>query len=75
MRILARIVLTSLLFVLPASAQKSSFTVEQVMSSPFPSSLTGAMQSPRVAWVFYNKGESNVWVADARGGFSDHGQN
>jgi dipeptidyl aminopeptidase/acylaminoacyl peptidase len=65
MKMLARIVLISLLFGIPASAQKSNFTVEQVMSSPFPSGLTSAMQSPRVAWVFYNKGESNVWIADA----------
>src|SRR5262249_9002002 len=65
MKMLARIVLTSLLFGITASAQKSNFTVEQVMSSPFPSGLTGAMQTPRVAWVFYNKGESNVWIADA----------
>ncbi|HEX7960585.1 MAG TPA: DPP IV N-terminal domain-containing protein, partial [Terriglobales bacterium] len=65
MKILANIVLIPLLFASFVSAQKSSFTVEQVMSSPFPSELTGATQTPRVAWAFYNKGESNVWIADA----------
>jgi dipeptidyl aminopeptidase/acylaminoacyl peptidase len=65
MKMIARIVLISLLSVISVSAQKSTFTVEQVMSSPFPSGLTGATQTPRVAWVFYNKGESNVWIAVA----------
>ena len=46
-----------------ASAQ-SSFTVEQVTSSPFPSELVVATQGNRVAWVFNAKGVRNVWVAD-----------
>ena len=46
-----------------ASAQ-SPFTVEQVMSSPFPSELVGATHGNRVAWVFNAKGVRNVWVAD-----------
>jgi dipeptidyl aminopeptidase/acylaminoacyl peptidase len=41
-----------------------SFTVEQVLGAPFPSELTAAKNAPRVAWVFDNKGERNVWVAD-----------
>ena len=46
-----------------ASAQ-SSFTVEQVTSSPFPSELVAAAQGSRIAWVFNAKGVRNVWVAD-----------
>jgi dipeptidyl aminopeptidase/acylaminoacyl peptidase len=46
-----------------ASAQ-SPFTLEQVMSSPFPSELTAAAHGSRVAWVFDAKGVRNVWVAD-----------
>ncbi len=46
-------------------AQNSSFTLEQVMGSPFPSGLTAARQAGRIAWVFTSKGERNVWVADA----------
>ena len=46
-----------------ASAQ-SPFTVEQVISSPFPSELVSATQGNRVAWVFNAKGVRNVWVAD-----------
>jgi dipeptidyl aminopeptidase/acylaminoacyl peptidase len=35
------------------------------MSSPFPTGLTAASQTNRVAWVFNSKGERNVWIADA----------
>ncbi|HEX3744249.1 MAG TPA: prolyl oligopeptidase family serine peptidase [Bryobacteraceae bacterium] len=46
-----------------ASAQ-SSFTLEQVMSSPFPYGLVAAAHANRVAWVFDARGVRNVWVAD-----------
>jgi Tol biopolymer transport system component len=48
-----------------SSAAKPGFTVEQVMSSPFPTALTAATKANRIAWVFNSKGERNVWVADA----------
>ncbi len=35
------------------------------MSSPFPTALTTAAKTNRIAWVFNSKGERNVWVADA----------
>src|ERR1044071_9277618 len=41
------------------------FTLEQVMSSPFPTALTAAAKANRIASVFNSKGERNVWVADA----------
>ncbi|HEV2469975.1 MAG TPA: prolyl oligopeptidase family serine peptidase [Candidatus Sulfotelmatobacter sp.] len=47
-----------------AVVAQSSFTVEQVMSSPFPSELVAAEHGSRVAWVFDFKGARNVWVAD-----------
>ena len=50
---------------LPVVCLGESFTIEQVLSAPFPYGLTGASHAPRVAWVFDNKGERNVWVADA----------
>ena len=49
---------------LPLFAQKPGFTIEQVLSSPFPTNLTSATAN-RIAWVFNNKGERNVWSADA----------
>lgn len=54
-----------LLYSLPAIAQSQSFTLEQVMTSPFPTGLTTASQTGRIAWVSEIRGESNVWVADA----------
>ena len=47
-----------------AVVAQSSFTVEQVMSSPFPSELVAAEHGSRVSWVFDLKGVRNVWVAD-----------
>src|SRR5581483_4726532 len=43
----------------------ASFSLEQVLSSPFPSGLVAAKHANRVAWVFELKGVRNVWVADA----------
>ncbi|HEU0273473.1 MAG TPA: prolyl oligopeptidase family serine peptidase [Candidatus Udaeobacter sp.] len=42
-----------------------AFSIEQVLSAPFPYGLTSASHVPRVAWVFDNKGARNIWVADA----------
>jgi dipeptidyl aminopeptidase/acylaminoacyl peptidase len=50
---------------LPLVCFGESFTIEQVLSAPFPYGLTSAPRAPRVAWVFDNKGERNIWVADA----------
>lgn len=56
-----------LIFLITAAcfAQKPSFTLEQVMSSAFPTALTSAEKANRIAWVFNSKGERNVWIADA----------
>jgi dipeptidyl aminopeptidase/acylaminoacyl peptidase len=55
-----------LLTALLCSAQAAApFSLEQVLSSPFPSNLVAAQQAGRIAWVFNAKGERNVWVADA----------
>ena len=40
-----------------------SFTLEQVMSAPFPSDLVAAPTGGSVAWVFNDRGVRNVWVA------------
>lgn len=49
----------------PGSPTEKSFTLEQVMSSPFPTALTSAAKANRIAWVFDSKGERNIWTADA----------
>ncbi|MGH9799280.1 MAG: TolB family protein, partial [Blastocatellia bacterium] len=46
------------------SAQQAGFTIEQVLSSPFPSDLIAAPTGERVAWVFDAEGKRNIWVAD-----------
>jgi len=50
---------------LPVVCVGEGFTLEQVLSAPFPYGLTNALHAPRVAWVFDNKGERNIWAADA----------
>ena len=56
------VILFCVSLVLPARA--ANFTLEQVMSSPFPSGLVAASHADRVAWVFTVRGVRNVWVAD-----------
>jgi dipeptidyl aminopeptidase/acylaminoacyl peptidase len=51
--------------VAPLPAQQSSFTLEQVMSAPFPSDLTAAKSAPRIAWVLDERGKRNIYVAEA----------
>ena len=41
-----------------------TFTIEQVLSSPFPANLVAASHAGRIAWVFDSKGARNIWVAD-----------
>lgn len=61
--------LPSLLFLICVAAipivHAANFTLEQVLSSPFPSNLVSSSRSGRVAWIFTTKGVRNVWVADA----------
>src|SRR5262247_3897929 len=46
----------------PAAAP--AFTIEQVVSAPFPSNLVAAPGAPKVAWVMNARGVRNVWVAE-----------
>jgi dipeptidyl aminopeptidase/acylaminoacyl peptidase len=59
-----------ILFVLLAGAasvfaQKRLFTLEQVMSVPFPTDLVAARKTAAFAWVFNTRGARNIWVAEA----------
>jgi len=56
------VLVVTLLAVVPAAS--ASFTIEQVLGSPFPTGLVAAQHSPRIAWVFNAKGARNVWIAD-----------
>lgn len=44
---------------------KGTFTLEEILSPPYPWELVSAKNADRVAWVFYSKGERNVWTAAA----------
>jgi len=51
-----------LLFAGSLAAQKP-FTLEQVMSAPFPEDLVAASTGGNVAWRMDNRGSRNIWVA------------
>src|SRR5204863_10185691 len=53
-----------LLMVLPRANAQKPFTLEPVMSAPFPTELTAAPAKGRVAWVFNAQGRRNLWVAE-----------
>src|ERR1035441_6870410 len=48
----------------PTLAQQKPFTLEQVMSAPFPSDLVAAPAGGKVAWTFNARGVRNIWVAE-----------
>ena len=57
--------LVILLFFLPRTPGQSSFTLEQVMSAPFPAHLTASKTGGRLAWTLDQQGRRNIWVAEA----------
>jgi len=60
-----RVSFVTLLVLAAATAvHAASFSLEQVLSSPFPSELVAAQHSSRIAWVFDTRGSRNVWIAD-----------
>ena len=64
-RVLAEslLVLTGLVIFSPCMWAQS-FSVEQILSAPFPSQLTASSTGARIAWVFNKKGAQNVWTAE-----------
>jgi dipeptidyl aminopeptidase/acylaminoacyl peptidase len=53
-----------LFLLLTATSAIAEFSLEQILSSPFPTQLVTAKNSSRIAWVFNSRGVSNVWIAD-----------
>jgi dipeptidyl aminopeptidase/acylaminoacyl peptidase len=47
------------------AAAQQSFTLEQVLSAPFPSDLMAAKSVPRIAWTLNEQGQRNIYVAEA----------
>ncbi len=49
---------------LEAAPQRELFTLEQILSAPFPTGLVAAPRGGQVAWVFNATGGRNIWVAE-----------
>jgi dipeptidyl aminopeptidase/acylaminoacyl peptidase len=60
----ALLCLAGLLILVPCSPAQKPFTLEQVLSAPFPTGLIAAPVKGRVAWVFNARGQRNLWVAE-----------
>lgn len=51
--------------VVPPPAPAQQFTLEGIMSTPFPDHLVAAPNQGKVAWVRNAEGVRNIWVAEA----------
>ena len=66
-------VLAILVCLLPATLAAESFTLQQVMSAPFSSSLQASPQGARFLWIANQEGRRNLWIAEGHGGtFAAH---
>jgi len=63
----AKITLLALAFVALSTqlALGNGFTLEQILSSPFPADLVASKQGDKVAWVFDHQGKRNIWICEA----------
>ena len=63
------LLLWSSLMACSAQTPPRPFSLEQVLSSPFPTNLVAVEnagdRAGRIAWVFSARAERNVWIADA----------
>ncbi len=64
MKLRCRYSVIAIISLLPCLCFGQGFTIEQALSAPYPLGLTAAEAAPRVAWIFNNKGERNIWIAD-----------
>jgi len=65
--------LTAFTWSVAAANEKTTFTLRQVLSAPFPTDLIAAHAKNRFAWVFNAQGKRNVWIAEpesARNGYT-----
>src|SRR3984893_7727037 len=61
------IALVIFLVSVPRTPAQSSFSLEQVLSAPFPADLTASKTGGRLAWTLDQQGRRNIWVAEAPG--------
>ncbi len=48
----------------PRGTAQESFTLEQVLSAPFPANLVASKTGERLAWTLNERGHNNIWVAE-----------
>jgi dipeptidyl aminopeptidase/acylaminoacyl peptidase len=65
---LGALVLTLVVCFAPASLRAQSFTLQQVMSAPFCSSLQASPRGTSFLWIANQEGHRNLWVAEANAG-------
>ena len=63
-RLWAGVVIPICLSACLTAAAQGPFTLQQVMSSPFPTELVAAPRGAKFAWVFNAQGARNIWVAE-----------
>jgi len=59
------LVVASVVFSLPPCSAETAFTIDQILSAPFPSNLIASKTGSRVAWILDQQGRRNIWVAEA----------
>jgi dipeptidyl aminopeptidase/acylaminoacyl peptidase len=62
---LVALILLASVFAAAPLVRSDGFSLEQAMSSPFPSELIASPKGDRLAWAFDAQGKRNVWVAEA----------
>ena len=65
MKITSALLSIALVLLTSQLAWANGFSLEQVLSSPFPSDLIASKQGDKVAWIFDAQGKRNIWVAEA----------
>ena len=59
------LLLITLLFL--SNTAYPQFTLEQLLSSPFPSDLIASQEEDKIAWVYNEQGKRNIWIAKQAG--------
>lgn len=54
----------TLFLILTGVSSLGAFEIEDILSAPFPYSLTAAPSGQRIAWVFNSEGIHNIWTAE-----------
>jgi dipeptidyl aminopeptidase/acylaminoacyl peptidase len=56
--------ITGLSFARSGQPVRPTFTLDQILSAPFPTDLVASPADGKLAWVFNDRGIRNIWVAE-----------